>query len=139
MKTIDLINKFRKSGRKVTPQRLAIFKTLEGNKTHPTADEIYRVIVKHYPTITLATIYQTLKILRDDGEIKELAIVRDKRHYDPNTTPHHHAVCKICGSVRDIKETPEIDVSMPEKEAGSFHFTAYQIAFYGTCEQCRHE
>lgn len=136
MKPIGIIEKFREKGRKVTPQRLAIFKVLEGNTSHPTAEDLYRTLAKEHPTITLATVYQTLNILRDDGELTELNIGGDRRHYDPDTSLHHHAVCSVCGGVSDVTDLPEIDFPVPE-QGPNFDFTGYHIEFYGTCGSCR--
>ncbi|MEE8402768.1 MAG: transcriptional repressor [Candidatus Hydrothermarchaeaceae archaeon] len=136
MKTIGIIDKFRKRGRKVTPQRLAVFKALEGNTSHPTAEDLHRMLTEKHPTITLATVYQTLNILRDDGELTELNIGGDRRHYDPDTSLHHHAVCSVCGSVSDVKGLLEIDFPDPAQDQ-NFDFTGYHVEFYGTCGSCR--
>ena len=118
----------------MTPQRLAIFKALEGNISHPTAEDLYRSLAKKYPTLTLATVYQTLKILRDDGALMELYTAGDRRHYDPETRLHSHAVCTSCGAVEDVMD----DMVLPVPEGkGNFEFTGYSISYYGLCANCR--
>ncbi|MCX8070621.1 MAG: transcriptional repressor [Thermodesulfovibrionales bacterium] len=64
---------------KLTPQRHAILKFLEGNKTHPSADDIFKVVSKRFPTMSLATVYNTLLTLKNMGEILELTIDPDKK------------------------------------------------------------
>ncbi|NOY52801.1 MAG: transcriptional repressor [Deltaproteobacteria bacterium] len=134
LKVVDLINDFREKGRRVTPQRLAIFKALEGNIAHPTAEDLYRLLVARHPTLTLATVYQTLKILKEDGALMELHLAGDRRHYDPETTPHSHAVCTSCGTVEDVMD--ETVLPVPEGN-GNFEFTGYRISYYGRCADCR--
>src|SRR3970040_1018742 len=66
----ELIQKYKDKGFKLTPQRLAILKFMEGNTSHPAAEDIYRHIKKEYPTVSFATVYNTLEALRDKGEIQ---------------------------------------------------------------------
>jgi len=122
---------------RVTPQRLAILGLLEGNTSHPTAEEVYRILVRDAPTLTRATVYQTLKILKNEGIIRELNLDQKSRHYDPDTTPHHHAICRICRKVRDIGVHPKIELDRDEIQNSNFEFSEYQISFYGICEECR--
>ena len=60
----------RKIGLKITPQRQAILKLLKGNQTHPSAERIYSKILKKYPGISFATVYNTLSKLVEAGEIQ---------------------------------------------------------------------
>ncbi|MFZ2197327.1 MAG: transcriptional repressor, partial [Thermodesulfovibrionales bacterium] len=57
------MNKYRNIGFKLTPQRLAILSYLEGNKEHPSAEEIFRAVSDQYPTMSFATVYNTLAAL----------------------------------------------------------------------------
>jgi len=134
LNTIEMVDKFRVMGRRVTPQRLAIFKALEGNQGHPTAEDLYHLLAADYPTLTLSTVYQTLKILTEDGAVREINPGGDRRHYDPETRPHAHAVCTSCGVVRDVIDRP--DLSLPAGREG-FEFTGYTISYQGLCADCR--
>jgi Fur family peroxide stress response transcriptional regulator len=137
LQAFNLVEKFRQSGRRVTPQRIAIFKALEGNVTHPTAEDLYQSLLKEHPTMTLATVYQTLKILRDDGVIQEMNLGGDRRHYDPDTSSHSHAVCTSCGSVADVKDLPQMNVPVPAGEGDDFEYAGYRIIYYGLCARCQ--
>src|SRR3972149_9282920 len=99
-----LIAKYRKEGFKLTPQRLAILKFLEGNTSHPSAMDIYSEVKDAYPTLSFATVYNTLQALRNKGEILEITINPQKTHYDPNSKPHHHIICIKC-NFQDRKST----------------------------------
>ena len=136
MKAVELIMKLREAGRKVTPQRLAVFRALEGDRTHPTAEELYRRLIRRHPTLTRATVYQTLRLLRDQGAVQELGSAGGPRHYDPNTAPHAHSVCRRCGAVADVE--PPLGPGPPlPRRIHDFEVEACQTVFYGTCGSCR--
>ncbi len=81
---------------RLTPQRIAILDYLDGNKSHPSAEDIYRAVAKKFPTISLATVYNTLSALARRGQLLKLTIDPSKARYDPNTFPHHHLICNVC-------------------------------------------
>ena len=89
------------------------------------------------PNISLGTVYRNLNLLADTGEILRLQVGDKTDHFDYDTSPHHHFVCKKCGAVMDLA-MPSID-SVMETAALGFNGTieGYDIYFYGTCEACR--
>jgi len=99
----QLIKKLRSKGYKVTPQRLAICKLLLSSKNHPSADQIYQEVKKLYPTISLATVYCTLDLLKDLGLVQELGFSDRSSKYDPNISPHINIICPRCGKVYDYE------------------------------------
>src|SRR3990172_9780051 len=103
MKTVQkLTETMRNQGMKITPQRLMIFKVLENNTSHPSAEEIFKRVKRIYPAVSFTTIYKTLETLRDLGEVKELIIDDDRKHYDTNTNTHHPFICSNCKKIYDI-------------------------------------
>lgn len=103
MTSLDVtIRKCRDQGMRITPQRIMILRQLLGNRNHPTAEEIYRSVCRIYPNVSLATIYNTLNMLIELGEINELNACNGNRRFDPNLHPHDHAVCVTCGRVFDV-------------------------------------
>ena len=134
---IDLMQTVRERGLKVTPQRLMIFRILEGNTNHPSAEEIYQEVVQDYPTISLATIYKTLEALRDMGEILELKVDRRRKRYDPCTNPHHHIICSKCGKIEDIFEDFSPHFKVATRINQRFKITGYHIEFYSICTRCQ--
>ena len=119
----------------MTPQRMAILEALEGNKTHPSAEELHREVQGQFPTITLATVYNTLEMLKNRGEVAELSIDPKRKRYDPETVIHHHMLCKSCGRVTDVHKSFEL--SLTEEESKGYIIKNNHIEFYGTCPQCR--
>lgn len=129
------MHKFKEIGLKLTPQRIAILDFLEGNTDHPSADDIYKAVSVLHPTMSFATVYNTLDRLRGKGHILELTIDPDKKRFDPCTDPHHHLICMSCRRVHDIKMTFNLD--LPEDVSGDFSITGNHIEFYGLCNDCR--
>jgi Fur family peroxide stress response transcriptional regulator len=122
-------------GFKRTPQRLSILEHLVGNTTHPSAEEIYRVVGKKNPSMSFATVYNTLNTLVQAGAVRELTIDPDRKRYDPDTSSHHHLICLDCRKVMDIPGSIMVDV--PRGLARDFTITGNHIEFYGLCAPCR--
>ncbi len=113
----DIIERLRDNGLTLTPQRMAIAEFLSKSRNHPTVDEIHRNIQGRYPTISLATVYSTLKVLKELGEIQELSIrKRDKVCFDPDPNIHHHLLCRKCGKIVDFEFDYPINCPIMEKE-----------------------
>ncbi|MCX7736350.1 MAG: transcriptional repressor [Candidatus Kapabacteria bacterium] len=86
----DIIEKLNKSGLKATHQRVAVLDALMKTKTHPSAEELYKTILKQYPTISLATVYKTLESLKEVGLVRAIKTDCDYVRYDAITTNHFH-------------------------------------------------
>jgi len=129
--------KYRHSGLKLTPQRLAILAYLEGNKDHPSADDIYKGVSRKFPTMSLATVYNTLETLKQRGLVRELTMDPYKMRFDPQTTPHHHLICTDCRKIIDIHT--KFKISLPEVEGEGFEIIGNHIEFYGRCSNCRNK
>lgn len=132
----ELTELFRANGLKVTPQRQAIFRALDGNMGHPTAEAIYAQVSTEMPTISLRTVYATLHDLADMGQILELDLGTGSSRFDPTTDPHHHLVCESCGTVADLY-ADFTDVRVPERAAHGFAVSTTEIIFRGLCPACR--
>jgi len=129
------MEKFRSLGIKLTPQRLAILEFLEGNKNHPSAEDIYRDVKQRYPMISFATVYNALEALKKRGRLTELTIDPERRRYDPDTGYHHHLICTSCGRIIDIHA--KFSIVIPEEVSSRFAIERNQVEFYGLCPQCK--
>ena len=122
---------------KVTQQRLEILRYLEEHRTHPTADEIYKALIKKYPSLSKTTVYNTLEILCDAGIIDQLTICPTEHRYDFHHQAHHHFFCKQCGKIIDINfpctnvETIKKDILKNGHQIDDVH--GY---FKGICSSC---
>ncbi len=99
----EAIKKLRSMGVKVTPQRLAIIDFLEKNKIHPSAEMIFKDVIKNFPTISFATVYNTLEKLEEAKFIQKLKIAdENKVNYEYNMAPHDHFFCRKCKKIYDV-------------------------------------
>jgi Fe2+ or Zn2+ uptake regulation protein len=133
----ELAELFRSTGRKVTAQRLCIFRSLQGDETHPSAEAVHAAVSREMETISLKTVYQTLHDLAELGEITPLDVGTGMTRFDPNVDdPHHHLVCRRCGNVRDLVVSfPELQI--PEGAELGFEVGSAEIVFRGLCPTCR--
>jgi len=135
MERVGWTERYRKLGLKLTPQRLAILEYLDGNKMHPSAEDIYNAVKKKFPTMSFATVYNTLETLRKRGLVRELSIDGERKRYDPDIEPHHHILCIKCRKIVDVQM--EFDVPVPDEARQQFVIFGNHIEFYGLCVDCK--
>ena len=119
---------------KQTPQRMAIMEFLKENLDHPSAEDIYRAIRIRFPTMSFATVYNTLETLRQQGAVVELTVDPKKKRFDPNPKPHHHLICIKCRKIVDIHIDYPLEV--PDEKRSGFEIVGNHIEFYGICPDC---
>lgn len=90
----ESIASLRKAGIRITPQRQAIIRYLISSHSHPTADEIYQALSPDFPNISVATIYNNLRVFKDIGIVKELTYGDASSRFDFNTHNHYHVICE---------------------------------------------
>ena len=89
-----MIQKLRGTGYRITPQRLAILKIIAESRNHPSAEAIFEQMKVNFPTSSIATLYKTLSVLKELGEVLELEFSSDHNRYDGNRPfPHPHLIC----------------------------------------------
>jgi len=131
----------RAAGLKLTPQRMAIVRELAQDESHPTAQELFDRLRGDLPTMSFATVYNTLAALSAAGLCTALSLSPGSGRFDPNMQPHHHVVCDACGSVRDIPATPR-DAALPSPQrlasraAPWFEVRYVEQIFRGLCGAC---
>ena len=124
---------------KVTPQRLSIFKMLRSNHIHPSAETIYQVLIQEHPTMSLATVYKTIKTLVSSELVQELNVGEGNFRYDANTNYHPHIQCTKCGKVDDIFNIDVSPIIEDAKKATDFVITSNKLYFYGLCPNCQNQ
>jgi Fur family peroxide stress response transcriptional regulator len=130
------INTLKKSGVRITPQRHAVLEYLLTSRTHPTADEIYKSLENKFPNMSVATVYNNLRILRELGLVKELTYGDNSSRFDSNMMEHYHIICDECGKIVDF-HYPSLDEieSLAEKVSG-FEISYHRMELYGKCDAC---
>ena len=126
----------KKHGVKATHQRVEIMRELASTEDHPDAESVYRRVKGRIPTISLDTVYRTLRLLEDNGVISRVGFPRDRARFDANTERHHHFVCSKCGLVRDFY-SEEIDrLRAPEEATQMGCVDSIYVELRGCCREC---
>lgn len=132
-----MLDRLRRSGCRITPQRLEILKILAVSEGHPSAETIHRRVATHFPTMSLATVYKTLAVLKAAGEVLELEFSDRDNRYDGNRPgPHPHCICQGCGAILD-SDLDSLDAlaSLAARKTG-FRIQSLRLDFYGLCPAC---
>lgn len=132
----ELAALFRSRGLKVTPQRECIFRILDNNDAHPTAEAVFAEASRQMSTMSLKTVYQTLNELADLGELQLLDLGTGSTRFDPNVDAHHHLVCTRCGRVRDLYARFD-GLDVPSAKRQGFRIAGVEVVFRGECADCR--
>lgn len=133
---MEIAQKLRGEGFKVTPQRLAIYEALYHFDDHPTAEMIYRDLHEKYPTISLATVYKTMEIFEKIGLIRILNVGGDSSRYDYDVHPHPHIRCTVCGQVDDVEGVDMAEIFQNVHHKSQYEVMNTQITFEGICPNC---
>jgi len=133
-----VIEKLKKQGYRITPQRIAILKIFTESEDHPSVEQVYERVKIDFPMTSLATVYKTVILLKEEGEVLELGFANGSSHYDANKPyPHAHLICVKCQKIID----PEIELfnELPRELAQKYGFQIvnHRVDFYGICPQCQ--
>jgi Fur family peroxide stress response transcriptional regulator len=139
-----LVARLRQRGLRLTPQRMAVLKTLIGNKKHLSAEDIFEQVRADYPMIGLATVYKTVSMLKEMGEITELNFGNQGARYDGSgETNHPHLVCTRCNCVLDVDDIIDLEPTLLENlqkklmEKSGYKIINYRLDFFGICPNCQ--
>lgn len=141
----SMLASVRQAGLKLTPQRMAIVHELAADETHPTAQELYDRLRPSMPSMSFATVYNTLDALSRAGLCAALSLSPGSGRFNPNMQPHHHAVCDECGAIRDVfssvdpsslGSSHEAPVGALARAAPGFQLRAVERIFRGICADC---
>lgn len=133
-----MLDALRACGLKVTPQRLAILNQLVGDPTHPTATELFGRLREELPSMSFATVYNTLAALTKQGLCAARQLESGPVRFDPNVAPHDHAVCDACGLVIDVMTEGLAAASAATnlKPVQGFSVRSVERIYRGRCVQC---
>jgi Fur family transcriptional regulator, peroxide stress response regulator len=124
-------------GLKITPQRTIIYQELLKAKDHPTADDIYRRIVKKIPNISFDTVNRTLLTFSKIGITNIVEGYGQPKRYDPDIDTHHHFRCIQCNSIIDFYSKEYDNINVPEELQKQFLVTNKKVILEGLCTKCR--
>mgnify|MGYP001260942578 CR=1 FL=1 len=122
---------------RMTNQREIILRELKKSREHLTADELYDIVKKIMPRISLATVYRNLEILSEAGMITKLEISGRQKRFDYDTSDHDHVYCVVCHRVDNLTvDRSGLDMS-DLKEIGGYSVTGCRVEILGVCPECQ--
>ncbi|HEU5004201.1 MAG TPA: Fur family transcriptional regulator [Actinomycetota bacterium] len=132
----DLPQVLRAQGLRVTPQRLAVLAALHASTDHMSAEEVYDEVRREMPSVSLATVYNTLGELRRLGQLRDLPVSGKVRYDLVARGTHHHLVCESCHRVVDLDESELPSPHLPPGKAKGFKILTAEIIFRSICPEC---
>jgi Fur family transcriptional regulator, peroxide stress response regulator len=122
---------------KLTPQREAVFQVILEREDHPTASDIFEAARQRLPGISYATVYNSLRYLKEAGLVHEISFGDSASRYDRETDRHDHAICDCCGKLVDfhLPETAELMQAAARKSR--FKAQSVHLTLRGICPDCR--
>ena len=123
--------------RALTPQRQAVLRVVAESAEHLTANEIFEAARRSLPSISFATVYNSLKYLKGAGLVREINFGKGSSRYDRETARHDHAVCSRCGKLVDfdLAETPQLIRAAARRSR--FKPESIHLTLVGLCPDCQ--
>ncbi len=135
----EVVEKLRERESRLTPQRLAVLRILTESIDHPSVEEIYARVRRDFPTTSLATVYKTLTLLKQMGEVMELVFGDGCSRYDGNNPhPHPHIICVQCKAIVDPDDVQTVrELTRDVAQKTNFQILHHRIDFFGICPRCQ--
>jgi Fur family transcriptional regulator, ferric uptake regulator len=118
-------------------QRKIILEELSKLRTHPTANEIYEIVRRRLPRISLGTVYRNLEILSESGLIQKLELAGAQKRFDGIVDNHYHVRCIRCGRVDDIPSIEFSNINDAMNGVSQYEILWHRLEFVGICPHCR--
>ncbi len=130
--------RFREQGYRLTPQRMALIGLLSVSERHPSAAGLHEEIKEQFPTTSLATVYKTLAVLKQLGEVLELEFSQQDNRYDGRKPyPHPHLICTRCRKIVDADVNLGQIVEAAVTDLAGYRISSRRFDFYGLCPECQ--
>lgn len=135
---LELVQHLKENGNRLTPQRMAILALLAESRSHPSAEQIYEQVRAVFPMTSLATVYKTVALLKEAGEVLELAFAGSSSRYDGAAPqPHPHLICTQCQRIIDPEISGFDAVSDELAQKYGFQIVNHRVDFFGICPECQ--
>jgi Fur family peroxide stress response transcriptional regulator len=125
------------SGEKLTRQREAVLQVIRAREDHPTANEIFEAARRRLPGISYATVYNSLRFLREAGLVHEIKFGDSASRYDRETGRHDHALCSQCGKLVDFDLPQAAELMKAAARRSKFKAESVHLTLRGLCPDCR--
>lgn len=133
-----LLDSLKVANLRLTPQRIAICELLASSSEHPTAQKVYEELKPKYPSLSLATVYNTLEELVRLGVVNALGSAGDDSvHFDADTSPHVNLACLSCHRVIDLPSEHIQQVEHEVSNTSGYRLFGARVLYYGLCPECQ--
>ena len=132
----EIVEKLREEGVRVTHQRLEILREISRGEGHPSVAEVFEAVRERVPTISLDTVYRTLRKLSALGLVHPVGYYPEGIRFDADRTPHHHFLCSVCGKAYDFTCEELDSIPVPEAAGRIGQVSGARIEVRGTCREC---
>ena len=122
--------------KRLTPQREAVLQAVREREDHPTASEVFEGARKHLPAISYATVYNSLRYLRQAGLVREISFGDGASRYDGITERHDHAICNDCGKLVDFDLREAAELMSEAARRSRFQPESVHLTLRGVCPEC---
>lgn len=137
MKNMNVLTeKVKEQGLRLTRQRKVVYEELTKVDTHPRAEEVFQMVKRRLPQVSLGTVYRNLKALKEMGLISEYKYARNYSRFDARIEAHHHFTCLKCDRVFDLLEPPDLNIEQILPKNSGFKVDYSRLEFYGECPNC---
>ncbi len=134
----EILSKLRQRDCRITPQRIAILKAFLQSQDHPGVEQVYAEVKVNFPTTSLATVYKTVNLLKELGEILEIGFVGGSNRYDGNKPyPHPHLICTQCNKITDPEVSLLEQMTAEVAKTSGYRIDSHQVEFFGVCSSCQ--
>jgi len=133
-----IVAKLRERGCRITPQRVEIIKVFLSRFDHPGVEQVYEQVRVQFPTTSLATVYKTVHLLKEIGEILEIGCAEGGNRYDGNKPyPHPHLICNACKTIIDPELHLLEQLTAEVANISGYRIISHQLDFFGICPTCQ--
>jgi Fur family peroxide stress response transcriptional regulator len=134
----ELVSSVRSQGHRLTPQRMAVLRILSESDAHPSAQDIYQEVQAAFPMTSLATVYKTITLLKEMGQVLELGFSDDSSRYDGRqNTPHPHLICVRCKTIVDWESDILSDLDGQVARMSGYLMIGHRLDLLGLCPDCQ--
>lgn len=132
------IAELKAQGHRITPQRMAVLRVLVTDSGHPSVHQVYEQVKAIFPMVSLATIYNTMALLKEIGAVLEIGVVEEGHRYDGvNPSPHPHLICTRCKEIIDLEPGDLAELSLAVARRTGYEISSCRIDFLGICPRCQ--
>ncbi|MBU1055321.1 MAG: transcriptional repressor [Proteobacteria bacterium] len=134
----EMLEKLKFRNFRITPQRYAVLSILAASKDHPGVDQIHEGVKARFPTTSIATVYKTVAMLKEQGEVSELGFHDSNNRYDGSRPyPHPHMICTKCKNIMDLELSTLDEFSREMAKKTGYKIDSHRLDFYGFCPDCQ--